>query len=593
MKNKSKRLFTSIVFARLCGHWNFCSGSLLSGTSVASLCLARVSQGIYSKSPPLRRWSLFAHSWISLISLGMEYEEDGEPEPNYCFPCDEWFNQGIEWDIHVSSCGPRDKYLTRTGLGSSCAAPLFAIGSSGSESESESMMCHQCDHLFDMREDLESHQAAYHNVLTCDMYRDEHDGEELERVVIDEAVLPTSMPLSQGSYEHFVLDSERVCEVNQNSTTPDTHLPLNKNTMGSLTRSPSITSLTIVTSTKEGVGKGSGSRGRGNKNKNKNNNVSQEKSIPPPIPRDVGQWLVDVLEKQHPSRRGVLDDFLDDLGFILLSKCSTDIPSKAQEMLTPPESQNVSLQSGEDTGINTAYEGCFDDDLNSGRPSKTAEHVPISRSHSLRSSLTIQHIPSFKKACGDCKEKLAASKTVLDGCPPGPGNHRGLPPGNEPNDGFNVTPPPDSPDQTSSCDATNSDQWSVVEVDLHEAVSTDRKTEFHDFRNNGDLFWGFICEVDETAQRGRGWKNPARGKETPLVLSALFCGGAFFGKQVCLSSTGKPFGVRRICSTKVSKEDVFETDPEPGIDCNRVTICNMRSICHMVMCPAVHIPTRS
>ncbi|CAB4069700.1 unnamed protein product [Lepeophtheirus salmonis] len=334
------------------------------------------------------------------------------------------------------------------------------------------------------------------------------DVEELERVVIDEAVLPTNMPLHQESYEHFMLDSEKVCEANQNFTTPETHPPSNRSTTGSLTRSPSITSLTITTSTKEEVGK----RSKGTKKKN----VSQEKNLPPPIPHGISQWLIDVLVGQHSNERGVLDDFLDGLGFVLLDKDSTDIPSKAQgldsskcqlsNMLTPPESQNVLFQSLGYTGVNAVNEGvwvaspnkrihednneappqCAEDNLDGGKLQKTVEHVPIR---------------NFKKACGDCKERLAAVKTVPDGCPPGPRDHQGLPVKTGINDSrdneykaehnapgctplTNVTPPPSSPDPTSSCCARNVHEWSVVEVDLDEAISTNRKTKLSNFRLN-------------------------------------------------------------------------------------------------------------
>ncbi|CAF2741848.1 unnamed protein product [Lepeophtheirus salmonis] len=323
-----------------------------------------------------------------------------------------------------------------------------------------------------MNEDLEAHRAAYHNDLPYDLYRNEHDVEELERVVIDEAVLPTNMPLHQESYEHFMLDSEKVCEANQNFTTPETHPPSNRSTTGSLTRSPSITSLTITTSTKEEVGK----RSKGTKKKN----VSQEKNLPPPIPT----W-------NKPMAHGY------GLGFVLLDKDSTDIPSKAQgldsskcqlsNMLTPPESQNVSFQSLGYTGVNAVNEGVWVASPNKGIHEDNNEAPPS----------------VFKKACGDCKErKLAAVKNGTRRMPswvqrpPGASceklgsmigrdneykaEHNA--PGCTPLS--NVTPPPSSPDPTSSCCARNVHEWSVVEVDLDEAISTNRKTKFHDYRTN-------------------------------------------------------------------------------------------------------------
>ncbi|CAB4069539.1 unnamed protein product [Lepeophtheirus salmonis] len=84
-------------------------------------------------------------------------------------------------------------YLIRT-------LPLvFTINNSDTESESNSMMCLQCDQLFDMKTDLEAHRIAHHSedIYNNEIYG-ESNGEEIEI-----------------SYEEFVLDSERTQEPEQ------------------------------------------------------------------------------------------------------------------------------------------------------------------------------------------------------------------------------------------------------------------------------------------------------------------------------------------------------------------------------------------
>ncbi|CAB4069694.1 unnamed protein product [Lepeophtheirus salmonis] len=121
--------------------------------------------------------------------------------------------------MHTNSCVARVRYLKKCGLPNTHPTPRFTINNSDTESESNSMMCLQCDHLFDMKIDLEAHRIAHHSedIYNNEIYG-ESDGEEIESEVLnnlDEGLSLTHESLHQVSYEEFVLDSERTQEPEQ------------------------------------------------------------------------------------------------------------------------------------------------------------------------------------------------------------------------------------------------------------------------------------------------------------------------------------------------------------------------------------------